>query len=51
MRGAAQIELTPRFELDAEASKATPWLELLQQATIDVDDAMGKTHSSDEGLV
>mmetsp|Transcript_40874 Transcript_40874/g.108018 ORF Transcript_40874/g.108018 Transcript_40874/m.108018 type:complete len:168 (+) Transcript_40874:28-531(+) len=40
-----------KFELVQVSNEANaPWLELLNQATIDVDDASGKTHSSDEGL-
>ena len=43
--------MSPKFALAEVAEEATtPWLELLNKATIDVEASAGKTHSSDEGL-
>ena len=44
-------QLSSKFKIaDVESNAKGPWLEMLQQATIDVKDK-GKKQSSDEGLV
>ena len=44
-------QLSSKFKIaDVESNAKGPWLEMLQQATIDVKEK-GKKQSSDEGLV
>ena len=44
-------KLSSKFKIaDVESNAKGPWLEMLQQATIDVKEK-GKKQSSDEGLV
>lgn len=46
------VNLSPKFKLDTTAGADNEkWAELLAAATMDVEDASGKSHSSDEGLV